>query len=67
MPAHLKSFMRNSDCVQKKNIVPFLAFEKRVVTIDFGYQVNFWSHFRVTYQIKSELVVTKTPYIYSWL
>jgi hypothetical protein len=33
MPAHLKSFMRNSDCVQKKkNIVPFLAFEKRVVT-----------------------------------
>jgi hypothetical protein len=25
--------MRNSDCVQKKkNIVPFLAFEKRVVT-----------------------------------
>jgi hypothetical protein len=32
MPAHLKSFMRNSDCVQKKNIVPFLTFEKRVVT-----------------------------------
>jgi hypothetical protein len=33
MPAHLKSFMRNSDCVQKKNILSFLAFEKRVVTI----------------------------------
>jgi hypothetical protein len=35
MPAHLKSFMRNSD-VKKKYIyiyiMPFLAFEKRVVT-----------------------------------
>jgi hypothetical protein len=34
MPDHLKFFLRNSDCVKKKKkyIVPFLAFEKRVVT-----------------------------------
>jgi hypothetical protein len=34
MPAHLKSFMRNSDVYKKNKIIimPFLAFEKRVVT-----------------------------------
>jgi hypothetical protein len=32
MPAHLKSFMRNPD-VYKKKVMPFLAFEKRIVTV----------------------------------
>jgi hypothetical protein len=32
MPAQLKSFMRNSDVYKKKNILHFLAFEKRAVT-----------------------------------
>jgi hypothetical protein len=31
MPAHLKSFMRNSDVYKKKNIA-FLTFEKRADT-----------------------------------
>jgi hypothetical protein len=33
MPAHLKSFMRNSDVYKKKITMPFLAFEKRAVTL----------------------------------
>ena len=32
MPAHLKSFMRNSDVYKKKKNIDFLAFEKRAVT-----------------------------------
>jgi hypothetical protein len=32
MPAHLKSFVRNSDVYKKKIIMPFLTFEKRDVT-----------------------------------
>jgi hypothetical protein len=37
MPAHLKSFRRNSDVYKKKiYILPFQAFEKRVVTLTIG-------------------------------